>query len=153
MKKIIWVLLILVVLIGGYYLLSSKKSNTNIAPVVNQDTSDKPSNQTVSGSNIMSATSSTPKTTTATTTTTTSTGPKTYTLVAISSHSSSSSCWSAISGKVYDLTSFITKHPGGSQAILAICGKDGSELFDGQHGMDPRAKGLLPNFYLGYLSN
>jgi len=56
----------------------------------------------------------------------------------VSSHGDAKSCWSVISGNVYDLTSFITKHPGGADAILASCGKDATAAFDMKHGMDPK---------------
>lgn len=56
----------------------------------------------------------------------------------VAEHSDESSCWTFISGSVYDLTSFIGKHPGGDQAILASCGKDATEMFDEKHGMDPK---------------
>jgi len=133
MKKIIWILLILIVLGGGYYFFRSKTNNTNYNNVDQNNLS-----------TINTATAST---------TTTASSTKTYTLTDVATHSSSGSCWSAISGKVYNLTSWIGKHPGGAQAILAICGKDGTQAFNGKHGMDPRAKGVLPNFYLGDLAN
>lgn len=57
-----------------------------------------------------------------------------YTLADVAKHASQSSCWSAINGTVYDLTSWISKHPGGESAILSICGKDGSAAFNNQHG-------------------
>jgi hypothetical protein len=40
----------------------------------------------------------------------------------VSAHNSQSSCWSAIDGKVYDLTDWIRQHPGGAARILNICG-------------------------------
>lgn len=130
MKKIIWILLVLIVLGGGYYFFNKKSE-------VKSYNADNSAIQTQTSSSSVSTT----------------TEVKTYTMAEVSTHASSASCWSAISGKVYNLTSWIGKHPGGDQAILAICGKDGSQLFDGQHGMDPKAKGVLPKFYLGDLVN
>jgi cytochrome b involved in lipid metabolism len=164
MKKIIWVLLILIVLGGGYYFYKKSTYSNSSAIIVRRDHGDVgygygPSGGTQNPPSWTTNNSSNNNSSAATTTKTTPkpipapTGPKTYTLADVASHSSSSSCWSAISGKVYDLTSWIGKHPGGSQAILSICGKDGTQAFDGQHGMDPRAKGVLPNFYLGNLAN
>ena len=122
MKKIIWIIVILVLIVLGVFFFNRSASKNS-----------KGLNTTQVASNIKNEASTT------------------ITLADISTHNSKDSCWSTIEGKVYDLTSFIGKHPGGADAILAICGKDGSELFDGQHGMDPRVKGLLPNFYLGDL--
>ena len=75
----------------------------------------------------------------------------TYTLADISAHNTALSCWSAINGKAYDLTSWINQHPGGSQAILSICGIDGSAAFNAQHGGQSRPEQELASFYIGDL--
>src|SRR5262245_60846494 len=84
--------------------------------------------------------------------TATSTALTTYTLAHVAKHPNATSCWSAVNGKVYDLTSWISKHPGGSQAILSICGKDGSEAFNAQHGGSAQPVQVLQTFYLGELA-
>lgn len=76
-----------------------------------------------------------------------------YTMAAVATHNSKSSCWSAINGKVYDLTSWISQHPGGAERILSICGKDGSAAFNGQHEGDRRPASELADYLLGDLSN
>jgi cytochrome b involved in lipid metabolism len=75
-----------------------------------------------------------------------------YTLNEVSLHSSASSCWSIIDGNVYDLTSFIGKHPGGERNILKLCGKDGTDMFMGKHGGDSKPETALANFLLGTYS-
>jgi cytochrome b involved in lipid metabolism len=57
----------------------------------------------------------------------------TYTLTDIAKHNSADSCWTVIKGNVYDLTEFITQHPGGERGILKTCGKDGTQDFLGAH--------------------
>ncbi|MCX7589544.1 MAG: cytochrome b5 domain-containing protein, partial [Patescibacteria group bacterium] len=57
-----------------------------------------------------------------------------YIMSDIEKHNTKESCWSVIRENVYDLTSWITKHPGGEKAILNLCGKDGTSLFEKQHG-------------------
>ncbi|MDD5710818.1 MAG: cytochrome b5-like heme/steroid binding domain-containing protein [Candidatus Colwellbacteria bacterium] len=52
-----------------------------------------------------------------------------YSLEEVAQHGSESSCWQAINGKVYDVTPFISFHPGG-QLILNGCGKDATVLFE-----------------------
>jgi cytochrome b involved in lipid metabolism len=74
------------------------------------------------------------------------------TLAEVAQHNSRSDCWAAIDGSVYDLTSWIPNHPGGEQAILQLCGTDGSSKFNGQHGNDSRAKGVLAGFKIGTLA-
>ncbi|OHA18278.1 MAG: hypothetical protein A2664_02340 [Candidatus Taylorbacteria bacterium RIFCSPHIGHO2_01_FULL_46_22b] len=88
---------------------------------------------------------------TATSTTTQSGEEQSYTFAEVTTHNSSASCWSAINSNVYDLTSWIGKHPGGPSAIKSICGKDGSEAFNGQHGGQPQQASVLEGFYIGKL--
>ena len=79
--------------------------------------------------------------------------PTAYTLAQVATHDSAASCWSAINGKVYDLTSWINQHPGGPQAILSICGVDGSSAFNDQHGGQSRPANELAGFAIGTLAN
>jgi hypothetical protein len=72
-----------------------------------------------------------------------------YTLAQVQSHASSSDCWSIVGNTVYDLTSFISQHPGGSGAILSICGKDGTAAFEDQHGGQRRPANELQGFEIG----
>lgn len=87
----------------------------------------------------------------ATTTPTSTSTAKTYTLADVAKHSTQSSCWAAIDGKVYDLTAWISQHPGGAGAILSICGKDGSATFNNQHGGQARPVSELASFAIGTL--
>lgn len=75
-----------------------------------------------------------------------------YTLADVATHGNASSCWSAINGKVYNLTSWINQHPGGPQRILSICGTDGSSAFNAQHGGQSNPANELTNFYIGTLT-
>jgi predicted heme/steroid binding protein len=77
---------------------------------------------------------------------------KTYTLAEVQKHSTQSSCWTTINGKVYDVTSWISQHPGGAQAILSLCGKDGSSAFNAQHGGQRRPANELAGFLIGSLA-
>jgi cytochrome b involved in lipid metabolism len=76
---------------------------------------------------------------------------KTIALAEVGQHASASSCWAAVNGKVYDLTKWINKHPGGQNRIVGMCGKDASSAFQGQHkGSDP-AVGVLAGYLIGSL--
>ncbi|MGC9602749.1 MAG: cytochrome b5-like heme/steroid binding domain-containing protein [Minisyncoccia bacterium] len=81
-----------------------------------------------------------------------STPATSFTLAEIAAHNNASSCWSAINGKVYDLTSWINQHPGGPGHILSICGIDGSAAFNAQHSGQARPASELANFYIGTLA-
>lgn len=74
-----------------------------------------------------------------------------YTSGEVAQHSSESSCWSIIEGSVYDLTSYVPRHPGGKREILNICGRDGTSLFDGQHGGDSKPERILAGYLIGPL--
>jgi cytochrome b involved in lipid metabolism len=79
-------------------------------------------------------------------------GATTYTIAQVASHNSSTSCWSTVNGGVYDLTSWVSNHPGGEQAILQICGKDGSVAFNGQHGGQVEQATVLSSFKIGIIT-
>lgn len=87
-----------------------------------------------------------------TTTTTTPSSTSGITLATIAKHSGRSSCWSAVNGGVYDLTSWITNHPGGEQTILSMCGVDGSSGYNGQHGSSGKPARMLAGFKIGTLA-
>lgn len=74
-----------------------------------------------------------------------------FTMEDVAKHNSADSCYTAINGSVYDVTSFIYKHPGGAENILAICGKDGTSAFDMQHEGNMRVEDLLATFKIGTL--
>ena len=74
-----------------------------------------------------------------------------YTLAQVSQRDSAAECWVAIDGGVYDLTSWIRSHPGGSGAILNLCGKDGTSSFTSQHGGQARPTSTLDGYYIAPL--
>jgi len=74
------------------------------------------------------------------------------TMAEVASHNSASSCWSAIGGSVYDLTSFVSKHPGGQAAIKSLCGVDGTTAFQDQHGGQGKPESTLASFKIGTLA-
>ncbi|MFZ2682304.1 MAG: cytochrome b5-like heme/steroid binding domain-containing protein [Patescibacteria group bacterium] len=79
---------------------------------------------------------------------------ETYNLATIQVHGDATSCWTAIEGNVYDLTDYIANHPGGSKAILAVCGSDGTGSFNSMPGSVMVAARLaLSKFKIGTLSD
>lgn len=52
-----------------------------------------------------------------------------YTLAQVAEHNSENDCWTIINNNVYDITSYVPRHPGGDEILLA-CGKDGTSLFE-----------------------
>lgn len=78
--------------------------------------------------------------------------PSTYALADVAQHNSQASCWTTINGSVYDLTSFISQHPGGERAILSICGIDGTQAFEAQHGSQGSPNAILATLKIGTLA-
>lgn len=76
---------------------------------------------------------------------------QTYTLAQVAAHATAQSCWSAVNGGVYDLTSWISRHPGGSSAIESMCGKDASADFNAQHTGQSKPENELASFKIGIL--
>ena len=58
----------------------------------------------------------------------------TYSLGDVAIHNTAAGCWTTIDENVYDLTTWVSRHPGGGEAILFLCGIDGTEAFHGMHG-------------------
>jgi len=77
---------------------------------------------------------------------------KTYTLAAVKAHKSASNCWSAVNGKVYNLTKWVKKHPGGAGVIKSMCGKDATAAFKGQHGLTGKPMTTLAAYRIGTLA-
>ena len=72
-----------------------------------------------------------------------------YSMANIAKNDSTSSCWAAISGKAYDLTDWISEHPGGAGAIVSICGTDATSVFQGKHGGQSGPASSLSAYLLG----
>ncbi len=72
-----------------------------------------------------------------------------FTMDEIAKHNSEESCWTIIRGEVYDLTDWISQHPGGPDKILSICGKDGTEAFIQKHGGKEKPEETLKKFKIG----
>lgn len=73
---------------------------------------------------------------------------KTYTSAEVAQHSTASDCWMILDNGVYDVTSFIPRHPGGDK-ILRGCGRDATQMFS-QH--PESAKAMKEQFKIGVLA-
>jgi cytochrome b involved in lipid metabolism len=119
MKKSYIFIIVAVLVLAGFLLLLQKSSvnsgsSTNSSLILVQDTQN-PKNTTPTGNQ--------------------NTRPG-INLKELSSHNSASDCWVVFNGKVYDITNYISSHPGGISSISAACGD--SKLFENylnsQHG-------------------
>jgi predicted heme/steroid binding protein len=140
MKKTIIILVVLaLVVLGAAYMMGRTKT-----PVVPGEgiAVGEPSPQTPS-TGVTGTDTKTP-------TPTTTSG---YTLADVAKHAVATDCWTAINGNVYNLTSWVSQHPGGPEAIISICGKDGSAAFNGKHGQQMSAQTQLARFKVGALAS
>lgn len=145
----------LAILIGGGAYIASRPATTEESqyPAIVADTT------TTTNIEKESTTGATPKTIVATAPKTTSSTPKTttipkvssYTTAEVAAHSSATSCWTIVNGNVYDVTSWISKHPGGAGAIKGMCGVDASDDFNEQHGGDGGPERVLSGYKIGAL--
>lgn len=76
-----------------------------------------------------------------------------YTISEVGIHNNPTDCWAVVDNNVYNLTSWVAKHPGGEKAILGLCGIDGTAQFAKVHGSNEKAKAALASFLIGSVSN
>lgn len=77
------------------------------------------------------------------------------TLSEVALHNTSQDCWLVIENNVYDVSEFISSHPGGS-VIIQGCGTDATDLFNDKAAYgdphSPQAYEMLDDYLLGELS-
>uniref|UniRef100_A0A7S0G1W4 Cytochrome b5 heme-binding domain-containing protein n=1 Tax=Rhodosorus marinus TaxID=101924 RepID=A0A7S0G1W4_9RHOD len=78
---------------------------------------------------------------------------KSYTWEEVALHNTADSAWIAIRGKVYDVTSFLDKHPGGFELLLLCCGRDASDMFISYHPFTDKPNQILKKFEIGEVSS
>jgi cytochrome b involved in lipid metabolism len=69
----------------------------------------------------------------------------------IARHNNISDCWVIIDSKVYNFTSYLSKHPGGAASMIPYCGKDATQAFLGLPHSS-YANSLLANYFIGNLN-
>lgn len=75
-----------------------------------------------------------------------------YTMADVRANATPAKCWSAIDGNVYDLTRWISSHPGGPSPIRFLCGIDGTNAFKAQHANQSSPMARLSSYLLGPLT-
>ncbi len=69
-----------------------------------------------------------------------------YTKQEVSKHNTKNDCWIIIKNIIYDVTDFLSIHPGGSSIMLQVAGKDATEYFEELHRPD-----ILANYGMKYI--
>lgn len=75
-----------------------------------------------------------------------------YTIDEVARHNHAQDLWLVMHGEVYDITKFLTEHPGGEEVLLQLAGQDATECFDSV-GHSEEAINLRKNFKIGELLN
>jgi hypothetical protein len=76
----------------------------------------------------------------------------TFSMDEVMRRNTSEACWSVVDGVVYDMTTFIARHPAGSSSILEyMCGKDATEDFQGEHGGQGEPEKWLDTLRIGVI--
>jgi cytochrome b involved in lipid metabolism len=145
--RLVIAVVVLIVLFGIGYLWLGGSSTSTQAPLSSESAQQTGVNETPFGGGSAvavpdSPVGSVPEMATGTPTT------GVYTLADVAKHGTPESCWLASAGGVYDVTTFIGKHPGGEK-ILQGCGKDMTEFFASKHAKQSREQ--LPAFKIGVL--
>ncbi|KAJ5443724.1 uncharacterized protein N7458_007596 [Penicillium daleae] len=74
---------------------------------------------------------------------------KVFDAAEVAKHNTPESCWVILYGKVYDVTDFLSSHPGGAKIILKLSGKDATEEYDPIHPPGILEEELKPEACLG----
>jgi predicted heme/steroid binding protein len=61
----------------------------------------------------------------------------------LATHTSRDDCWVAVRGRVFDVSQFLSRHPGGAGVLLGTAGQDGTDVF-GQFHRDEEVLSILP---------
>eukprot|EP00300_Choanocystis_sp_HF-7_P025666 c27731_g1_i1.p1 GENE.c27731_g1_i1~~c27731_g1_i1.p1 ORF type:complete len:148 (-),score=32.84 c27731_g1_i1:20-436(-) len=77
-------------------------------------------------------------------------GNRMITLAEVNTHNTLKDMWVVLNGRVYDVTKFVDDHPGGSEVLLDVAGRDGTSGFDDVgHSID--ARNMLKQYFIGDL--
>lgn len=74
------------------------------------------------------------------------------TLEEVRRHNVPSDCWTVVGSEVFDVTSFVYRHPAGSPAIKEMCGKNSSEEFLDEHSGQREPEMWLDKLKIGTLA-
>lgn len=73
------------------------------------------------------------------------------TLTSVSQHNTPSDCYLVVKGQVYDVSSYISQHPGGRRNITSRCGQEVTGIFASIHSNF--AWNLLADYQVGFIDN
>ncbi len=80
---------------------------------------------------------------------------KSFTLMEVEKHATPKDCWMVIEEKVYDVSSYISKHPAPEAVLVKYCGKKADEGWTTKDQQKPHSRAaarLLKRFLVGSFS-
>jgi fatty acid desaturase len=73
-----------------------------------------------------------------------------FTWAEVARHVTEDSAWMVIRGKVYDVTEWLDRHPGGKEHLLLACGREATDVFESYHPLNrEKAALMLPGMEIG----
>ncbi|KZC13281.1 PREDICTED: cytochrome b5 [Dufourea novaeangliae] len=75
---------------------------------------------------------------------------KLYTRKEVAEHTDSNDLWIIINNKIYNLSSFLSEHPGGEEVLLEQGGQDGTQPFE-DIGHSSDARQMMESYKIGEL--
>jgi len=72
-----------------------------------------------------------------------------FTFSEIKIHNNKDDCWIVINNNVYNVTSYLSLHPGGSTTIIPFCGNNASDAFFSERKHGARALSDLDSLLIG----
>lgn len=75
-----------------------------------------------------------------------------YTWEQVAMHNTEESAWIAIDARVYDVTDFVHRHPGGKEILLLATGRDATDLFVSYHPFTDLPRKVLDKYCIGTLA-
>ena len=76
---------------------------------------------------------------------------KSFTWKEVAKHNTRHDAWISIRGKVYNVTDWIRKHPGGEDVVLWSIGRDATQVFESYHENGSLVQQVLKKYEIGSL--
>ncbi|CAO3675041.1 unnamed protein product [Umbelopsis vinacea] len=77
---------------------------------------------------------------------------QTFTAAEVAKHNTDKDAWVIVEGKVYNVTEFLSEHPGGKKILLKSSGKDATTQFQSFHN-DAVLESVAKPFLIGVVGD
>lgn len=75
-----------------------------------------------------------------------------YTWEEVAKHNAEDDMWVTIEDRVYDITAWVSRHPGGVEVLRLVAGRDITIAFDSYHPFTTKAKDMVGKYHIGTLA-